>query len=128
MTTLLKYFFFKIYSFSLSNGQRDAGWAMTIVSMFVLANVYSLLDIILILTQTKLPQVGNIVVVVACGLILYFNYTLLMKDGQAQIILKYFQNGQTKKGLLNLFLTLYIILTITLFIYTGNIVRAYNAN
>ena len=128
MTRLLKYFFFKIYSFSLSNGQRDAGWAMTIVSMFVLANVYSLLDIILILTRTKLPQVGNIVIVVACGLILYFNYVLLIKDGKAQTILNDFRQGQTKKRRLNLFLTLYIILTITLFIYTGNIVRAFNSH
>lgn len=126
MTRLLKYFFFKIYSFSLSNGESDAGWAMTIVSMFVIANAYTLFDLYLILTQTRFPEFGNTFIIAACGLILYFNYVLLLKDGKAQEILSEFQKTETKKGLLNFFLTLYIILTITLFIYTGYIVRSLN--
>lgn len=128
MIQLLKYFFFKIYSFSLSKGQNDPGWAMTIVSLFVLVNVYSLFDIILILTHTKLPQISTTILLFSCGLLLYINYTLLMKDGKAQLILKDFQQGQTRKGILNLCLALYIIFTIILFIYTGNMVRAFNAN
>src|ERR1700752_922266 len=104
MKRLLKYFFYKIYSFSLSNGQKDAGWAMTIVALFVLANLYSIFDIILILTKTKLPELGNFVVMAVCGLILFSVYALLMKNDKAEIIV-----------------------TITLFIYTGSVVRSLNA-
>lgn len=110
----------------MSNGESDAGWAMTIVSMFVIANAYTLFDLYLILTQTRFPEFGNTFIIAACGLILYFNYVLLLKDGKAQEILSEFQKTETKKGLLNFFLTLYIILTITLFIYTGYIVRSLN--
>ena len=128
MTRILKYFFFKIYSSSLSNGVTDAGWAMSIVTMFVVANVFTLFDIFLIITKTKLPQISNFVLFAAGGLILYFNFVLLIKKGKAQIILNDFKKAETKKGLLNLFLVLYIILTIALFIYTGNIVRALNTH
>ena len=126
MIKIIKYFFYKIYSFSLSNGENDAGWAMTIVSLFTLANVYSFFDIFMILTQSKLPQLGKPIVIVCCGIILYFNYAILMKNGKSKEIVKEFKDIKGSKVMLNLFLALYIIGSICLFIYTGNLVRALN--
>lgn len=126
MIKLIKYFFYKIYSFSLSSGEIDAGWAMTIVAMFTLANIYSFFDLIIILTQSKLPQLSTPVIIVFCGIILYLNYSLLMKNGKAKAIVKEFKETEESKFKLNVFLILYIIVSITLFIYTGNLVRDMN--
>ena len=100
---------------------------MTIVALFVLANLYSIFDIILILTKTKLPELGNFVVMAVCGLILFSVYALLMKNDKAEIIVKEFRSEPTKMLGLNFALAIYIILTITLFIYTGSVVRSLNA-
>lgn len=126
MIKIIKYFFYKVYSFSLSNGETDAGWAMAIVSLFTLANVYSLFDIIMIFTQSKLPQLGKPVIIVFCTIVLYFNYMLLMKNGKAKEIVKEFEDVESNKPMLNLFLVLYVIGSIALFVYTGNVVRELN--
>jgi len=123
MIKILKYFFYKIYSVSLSNGEKDAGWAMTIVSIFVLLNMSFLIDIILIITGARLPQVGKVTIGIICAIILYMNYSLLMKGNRANEIIKEFNEMKTGKGLLNVCLILYIVLTIVLFIYTANIIR-----
>lgn len=123
MIKIIKYFFYRMYSISLSNGEKDAGWAMAIVSMFVLANASVLMDIILIVTGTKLPQVGKVTIGIICAIILYMNYSLLMKGNRANEIIKEFNEMKTGKGLLNFYLILYIVLTIVLFIYTANIIR-----
>jgi hypothetical protein len=85
---IIKYFFYKIYSFSLSSGEKDAGWAYAIVCIFMIANIYSLLDVIIIITKAQLPQVSNLFIVTMGGGVLYFNYVLLMKNGKAKEIEK----------------------------------------
>jgi hypothetical protein len=126
MIRVIKYFFYKIYSFSLSNGETDSSWAMVGVSMFTLANVYSFFDIILILTHSKLPQLGKPAIIVFCCMLLYFNYSLLVKNGKSKEIVKEFKEMEGSKAMLNLFLFLYITVSIVLFIYTGNVVRNMN--
>jgi hypothetical protein len=126
MIKILKYFFYKIYSFSLSNGESDAGWAYAIVSMFLVANIYSLLDLVMIVTKSKLPQLSNLFIIAMGGLVLYFNYIILMKNGKAKEIAKEFKEMQGNKAMLNLSLFLYITVSVILFIYTGNVVRSMN--
>lgn len=120
---IIRYFFYKIYSFSLSNGETDPGWAMTIVAMFTLANVYSFIDIILILTQTKEPQLGKPIIIAFCGAILYLNYIMLMKNGKSKEIIKEFNDMTVSRAILNLYLALYIIGSIGLSIFTATLVR-----
>ena len=126
MIKLIKYFFYKIYSFSLSNGENDAGWAYAIVSMFLIANIYSLFDLVMIITASKLPQVSNLFIIAMGGLVLYLNHMLLLKNGKAKEIVKEFKEKQGSKAMLNLFLFLYIFVSVILFIYTGNVVRSMN--
>jgi hypothetical protein len=126
MIKTLKYFFYKIYSFSLSNGESDAGWAYAIVSVFLIANIYSLLDLVMIITESKIPEVSNIFIIAMCGLVLFLNHILLLKDGMAKEITKEFKEMRGSKAILNLFLFLYITVSIVLFIYTGNVVRSMN--
>ena len=123
---IIKYFFYKVYSFSLSNGENNPEWAMAIVSVFVIGNIYSFFDIIMILTKSKLPQVSNLYIVGVIGFVLYLNYILLLKNGKAKEIVKEFKEMRGSKLILNLLLALYIIGSIGLFIYTGNIVRELN--
>lgn len=126
MIKIIKYFFYKIYSFSLSNGESDAGWAMTIVSIFGILNVYGILGVIQILLQVKTPQVNKWVIIILAAILLYLYYVLLMKNGRAKEIVKEFKEMEGSKVMLNLFLALYIIGSIALFIYTGNVVRSLN--
>jgi hypothetical protein len=110
----------------LSNGENDAGWAYAIVSMFLIANIYSLFDLVMIITASKLPQISNLFVIAMGGLVLYLNHMLLLKNGKAKEIVKEFKEKQGNKALLNLFLFLYIVVSVILFIYTGNVVRNMN--
>ena len=126
MIKLIKYFFCKIYSFSQSNGENDAGWAYAIVSMFLIANIYSLFDVVMIITKSKFPQVSNLFIVAMGGLVLYLNYTLLLRNGKTKAIVKEFKDVKQSKGVLNLLLIVYIIASVTLFIYIGNVVRSMN--
>lgn len=127
MKQAIKYFFYRLYSISLSNGEQDAGWSMTIVSLFSLANVYSFFDLILIFSNSQLPQISKVVIILFCGGILYFNYSLLMKDGKAQEIVKEFKNEDKSKRLFkSLLIWVYMIISVALFIYTGNVVRSMN--
>jgi hypothetical protein len=119
---LLRYLFYKIYSFSLSNGENDPGWASAIVSLFLIANFYSLLDFLVIFNVYKLPPLTFILPI--CGLILYLNYFWFIKKEKSKIIVKEFTEVGVKKFQLNIFLISYILGSVFLFIYTGNIVRA----
>jgi hypothetical protein len=123
---IIRYFFYRIYSFSLSNGENDAGWAMVIVSMFTLANVYSFFDIIILSTNSSLPEIEKPAILIFCSVVLYFNYVVLMKNGKSKIILKEFNEMNGSKSMLNLLLMLYIVGSIVLFIFTGNMVRDLN--
>ena len=76
---VIKYFFLRIYSASLSSGENDWGWAFTLVSIFLFANIYSFLDIVLIVTHTKLPEVNNVFIISLGGIVLYFIYVFLIK-------------------------------------------------
>jgi hypothetical protein len=127
MKQAIKYFFYRLYSISLSNGEQDAGWSMIIVSLFALANVYSFFDLILIFSNSQLPQISKVVIILFCSGILYFNYSLLTKNGKAKEIVKEFEREEKSKRLLKMMLIwLYMIVSITLFIYTGNVVRSMN--
>lgn len=126
MIKILKYLFYKIYSFSLSNGESDAGWAYAIVSMFLIANIYSLLDLVMIITKSNLPQLSYLFIIAMGGLVLYYNYIIFMKNGKAKEIAKEFKEIQGNKAMLNLSLFLYITVSVILFIYTGNEVRSMN--
>ena len=127
MIKIIKYFFYKIYSFSLSNGENDAGWAFGIVSMFLIANIYSLLDLVMIITASKLPQVSNLTIIAIGGVVLYLNHVLLLKNGKAKVIAKEFDEKQGRsRAILNLILFLYVVCSVILFIYTGNVVRSMN--
>ncbi len=126
MIRVIKYFFYKIYSFSLSNGETDAGWAMAIVSMFGIFNVYGILGVIQILLQVKTPQVNKWIIIFLALTLLYLYYLLLMKNDKSKEIAKEFKEMEGSKAMLNLLLALYIIGSVVLFIYTANIVRALN--
>ncbi|MFN7313239.1 MAG: hypothetical protein ACK5UI_07120, partial [Bacteroidota bacterium] len=124
MKQIIKYFFYRLYSISLSNGEHDAGWSMTIVSLFSLANIYSFFDLILIVSNSQLPQVNNIFIILISGVILYFNYYLLIKDGKALDIVKEFNDEDKSKRLLKTILIwAYMITSVVLFVYTGKVVR-----
>lgn len=126
MIRILKYFFYKIYSFSKSNGEKDPGWAHTIVSMFVIANIYTILDVVLIITNSKLPQVSNLLIIAVGALVLYLNYLLLIRDGKPKEIELEFKKTKQSKIVLNLFLIFYIFASVTLFLITSNNVRGMN--
>ncbi len=126
MIKIIKYFFYKIYSFSLSNGENDPGWAMTIVSIFGILNVYGILGVIQIALQVKTPQVNKWIIILLAAILLYLYYVLLMKNGKAKEIVKEFKEMKGSKAMLNLFLFLYIAFSVILFIYTGNVVRSMN--
>ena len=126
MIKLIKYFFYKIYSFSLSNDENDPSWALAIVTLFLISNVYFLLDLIMIFTNSKIPQINGFVILVLCCLILYLNFIFLVKNGKTIEIVKEFKENKQKKTILNIFLSLYIIFSIIMCIYTGNIVRSMN--
>ncbi len=123
---IFKYFFYKIYCFSLSNGQKDYGWAFTIVSIFLLLNLYSLFDIYLIILNQKLPQVGNPTIIIFSSIVLYLNYVLLIKNGKIPKMLNEFNDINFNKLKFNIYLLVYVILSISTFIVTGNIVRNLN--
>jgi hypothetical protein len=126
MIRVIKYFFYKIYSFSLSNGETDAGWAMAIVSIFGIFNIYGILGIIQILLQLKTPQVDKWVIIFLALTLLYLYYTLLIKNDKSKEIVKEFKEMEGSRAMLNLLLALYIIGSVILFIYTANVVRALN--
>lgn len=127
MKQAIKYFFYRLYSVSLSNGEQDAGWAMIIVSLFSLANVYSLFDLILIFSNSQLPHISKGIIILFCCGIMYFNYSLLMKNRKAKEIVKEFeQEDKSKRLIKTLLIWFYIIASVTLFIYTGNVVRSMN--
>ncbi len=126
MIKIIKYFFYKIYSFSLSNGENDAGWAMTIVSIFGILNIYGILGVIQILLQVKTAQVDKWIIILLAAILLYLYYVLLMKNGRANEIVKEFREMQGNKAMLNFSLFLYITVSVILFIYTGNEVRSMN--
>jgi hypothetical protein len=92
----------------LSNGENDAGWAFGIVSMFLIANIYSLLDLVMIITASKLPQVSNLTIIAIGGVVLYLNHVLLLKNGKAKVIAKEFDEKQGSRAILNLILFLYV--------------------
>lgn len=127
MKQAIKYFFYRLYSTSLSNGEHDAGWSMTIVSLFSIVNVYSFFDLILIFSNSQLPQVSKSVIILLCSGILYFNYSLLIKNGKAREIVKEFKNeDKSKRVFKTLLIWMYIITSVVLFIYTANAVRSMN--
>lgn len=123
---LIRYFFYKIYSFSLSNGEQDAGWAMTIVSIFGILNVYGILGVVQILLEVKTPQIDKWIIIVLGAILFYLYYVLLIKNDKAKEIAKEFKETKESKGILNLLLFFYIAFSIFLFIYTGNIIRGMN--
>ena len=49
-----------------------------------------------------------------------------MRNGKTKAIVKEFKDVKQSKGVLNLLLIVYIIASVTLFIYTGNVVRSMN--
>ena len=124
MKKIIKYLFYRLFLVSLSNGEQDSGWALTIVSLFIMSNAYSAFDMILILTHTPLPQMNTIPIVCICMLIFYFNYSILTKNGKSKLILKEFENEkQSVKNARTAIIFLYIVVSILLFIYTGSLVR-----
>jgi hypothetical protein len=127
MVKALQYFFYRLYSGSLSSGQNDPGWSMMIVSILVGANFYSTVDLILIIFKQRLPQVGNIIIIIIGCSLLYFIYHILLRNGKAKIILKEYENeNPSKRKMRTLLIWLYVIGSISLFILTGNIVKSMN--
>ena len=126
MLKLIRYFFFRIYSFSVSQGQQDAGWAMTIVAIFGILNVYGILGIIQIIFGIATPQLNKWWIIALSAILIYFYYSLLIKGGRAKAILAEFGEKKDRKGKLNLLLLVYAICTITIFVYVGSVVREMN--
>lgn len=124
MKNALKYFFYRLYQVSLSNGEKDPGWSMTIVSMFLISNIYSIIGLILVTTNSRMPQIGNLNVMIICGLVLYSNYVMLIKNNKPQLIIKQFQHETgTKRSVKMILVYFYVVVSICFFIYIGGKVR-----
>ncbi len=125
MLKLIRYFFYVQYKFSLSNGVSDSGWAATMVTFFLIANTYLLTDVFSILFRLKYSDNLDIIVVIGVLLLFLLSYKLFQQGNKPQKILEEFDRASKReKNWLNIFLVLYIVLSIGLVIYTGNIIRS----
>ena len=122
MKLLIEYFFYKIYSFSLSNGENSPSWAVTTVSIFGIINLYTLTDIFLIVFNKKMFIINEIFIIFIGLLIIYFYYSFLVRNGNLKLITNKFKGKGNLK--LNLSLIAYIIISLVLFISTGILVRS----
>jgi ABC-type xylose transport system permease subunit len=126
MIKIIKYFFYRLYSRRLANGENDPIWSIGIVSIFGILNVYGILGVVQILFHSQTPQIPKWIVFVLGLLLFYGYYWLLTKNGKAKEIVEEFDKMQGNRMILNLALFLYITVSIVLFIYTGNVVRNMN--
>lgn len=125
MLKFYRYFFFRLYSGSLKNGERNPVYAFTFVFMLALANFYIIFDIISIICDCKfvkfIPHYATVLFTVTFYFILYI---LLWGNGKSEAILKEFKDEDKRKKLIRaLLLWLYAIATGVVFMYTANIVR-----
>ena len=118
MIKLLKYFFYKLYSFSLSEGQNNSMWACIMVIMFVMFNLFTVINIVLLTTTLKFPNLNYFTIIIICSFIAYLLYALLLKNNKSQEILNEFNATKKGKAVLNFYLFFYIILSIGSFIIT----------
>lgn len=124
---LIKFFFYRIYSVSLSRGEMDPIWAYGLLSMFTIANASCILDILMIITKSKIFDVGPIFILIMCISILHLNSVLLLRNGKPKETIKEFKEMKESRMKWNLFLTVYIIASILMVIYIGGIVREMHA-
>ena len=119
MFKIYKYFFFKVYSFSLFYGQKDTTGAFSLVMMLSIVNLYTFFDVILIFTQTPLPQVNSFTIILIFSPLVLLNYNLLLKGQKTKQIMEEFNTNKKQRWMWNLILLSYIILSIYLSIYTS---------
>jgi hypothetical protein len=127
MIKILKYFFYRIYSFSLSNGEKDAGWAYIIVLFFVYGNLSILMDGVLLLISAGSSKLSNAIVIAISGAAAYYLHVILTKGQRKDEIIKEF-NSIKNKSALNILLMLYIVGTVILFVICMREIRALNGN
>ena len=120
-----RYLFFRLYSVSLRNGEQSSVYAFTFVYMLALANLFTIMDVISIVSKFKfvahLTGYVSILFIVSFYFLLYM---LLVANGKKEAALKEFQNEEKqKKRIRTLLLWVYAIVTCVLVTYTSGIVR-----
>lgn len=124
MIKVIRYLFFRLYSISLSNGEKNPIYALGTVYLLLLANLYSIVDCVLLIIGVGFPDLPKYVVLAYTLGLFYFLYFILWKDGKGKEIIIYFKRKRTNKDWIKtLLILLYIILTIIVFVYLGNKVR-----
>lgn len=120
-----RYIFFRLYSVSLRNGEQSSVYAFTFVYMLALANLFTIMDVISIVSNFKfvayLTGYVSILFIVSFYFLLYI---LLVANGKKEATLKEFQNEEKQnKRIRALLLWAYAIVTCVLVTYTSGIVR-----
>jgi hypothetical protein len=128
MKRLLKYFFYKLYSYSLSQGQNNFASAERIVNLFILLNIISIINLFLILTKIKLTELPLDTLFISAGLILFGSYFIFLNIYNPTPILNEFRKPEAKTKYYNWYLVLYIISSIFVFFYTVQTVKALNGH
>lgn len=121
---IIRYFFFKVYKFSLSNGENYSGWAFGFVAIFLVANCITLNDAIQLIFKIDINAFGVSSIVLQTISVLSFTFWYLIIKQTPKKILHEFKNASSKsKIIFNFYLIIYILLSIILFVYLENLVK-----
>ncbi len=102
MLKLLRYFFYIQYKFSLSNNVTDAGWATTMVTLFVGANSYILIDVLAMTTKINLLETSDaITILIGLTIFILMSFYLQRGDKPKQILQEFDKASKREKIWLN---------------------------
>lgn len=122
--TIIRYFFYKVYKLSLSNGEPYPGWSYAFVTMLLIANITTVNDLIQLLFKVNLKNLGVTAIIVQAIAIMSFVYWyFIMKETPGKIVKEFNDLTSKSKMVLNIYLFAYLSISIFLFIYLGDIIR-----
>lgn len=125
MIKLIQYFFYVLYSNSLSNGENSSFWAKNLVSLILFFNVGFVLNILLILTNQTEWTKSIFFLFLIITIVAILNHLILSKEEE---IMRYFKKNKKNRILLRISLILYIILSVYSFFYIIIEVKDMNTN
>ena len=120
MVTLLKYFFFRLYRLSFSSNSRDPVYAIGIISLFILSNVFTVFCVIQLLFQVSI-EVDRTVLIIF--LVSTYGFTCYAFKRHSAAIMSEPKFNSRSRTVLNVFLFLYVLISITSFVISINFVR-----
>jgi len=130
MKDFYRYIFFKSYHFCIrifKEKEFPQVWAATVVSFSILANLLSIIDVIIIVfLPPKANLYGEYHAYVALGIVVVYNIYLNVGGKYNRILVKYDRIEKSRKKVFRVLSIIYYIVTILAFVYLPHLVRIHN--